>query len=159
MDETGQDKAGVRIFPPFIAGAGILAGGVLSQVWPMPLAPESWHDSLRLGGLFLIATWLAFAISAVLTFRRAGTNVNPTKPTTALAFGGPYKITRNPMYLGLVLLVVGSGFVLNSVWPILMAVPVLLLLRNAVILKEEQYLERKFGAAYTDYKARVRRWI
>ena len=122
----------------------------------MPILPASWGDSLRLGGLFLIAMWLALAISAVVTFRRAGTTPNPTKPTTALAFGGPYKFTRNPMYLGLFLLVLGTGFILNSIWPVLMAVPVLLVLRNAVILRGAS---AQFGAAYTGHKARVRRWL
>jgi protein-S-isoprenylcysteine O-methyltransferase Ste14 len=159
MDPIADDRSGVKILPPVVALIGILIGGVLNQLWPVPILPASWSDSLRLGGLFLIAMWLALAISAVVTFRRAGTTPNPTKPTTALAFGGPYKFTRNPMYLGLFLLVVGTGFVLNSIWPVLMAVPVLLVLRNAVILQEEAYLERKFGEAYTEYKARVRRWL
>jgi protein-S-isoprenylcysteine O-methyltransferase Ste14 len=125
----------------------------------LPLVPEGFRHAVRLGGLFLVGSWLALAISAVVTFRRAGTTPNPTKPSTALAFGGPYKITRNPMYLGLVLLVLGAGLVMNSIWLVLLAAPVAFFLRNAVILKEERYLERKFGAAYLDYKQRVRRWI
>jgi protein-S-isoprenylcysteine O-methyltransferase Ste14 len=112
-----------------------------------------------MGGLFLVVVWLLLGISAVVTFRRAGTTPNPTKPTTALAFGGPYRFTRNPMYLGLVLLVVGLALVMNSIWLVIMSVPVLLLLRQAVILREERYLEGKFGEDYLAYKKRVRRWI
>jgi protein-S-isoprenylcysteine O-methyltransferase Ste14 len=159
MPADPEDRSGVRIFPPVIAAGAVILGLLLRWAWPMPLVPEGMRHAVRLGGLFLIAAWLALAISAVVTFRRAGTTPNPTKPTTALAFGGPYTFTRNPMYLGLVLFVLGAGLVMNSIWLILMAAPVAYLLRNAVILKEEQYLERKFGAAYTEYKARVRRWI
>jgi len=159
VSATDGDTSGVRLFPPAIAAVALAVGLLLGWAWPLPLAPEGMRHALRLGGLFLIGAWLTLAISAVVTFRRAGTTPNPTKPTTTLAFGGPYKITRNPMYLGFVLLVLGSGLVMNSIWLILMAAPVVFLLRNAVILKEERYLERKFGAAYLEYKARVRRWI
>ena len=159
MSTADGDTSGVRIFPPVIAAVALIVGLLLGWAWPMPLVPEGLRHALRLGGLFLVALWLALAISAVVTFRRSGTTPNPTKPTTALAFSGPYKLTRNPMYLGLVLLVLGSGLVMNSIWLILMAAPVVFLLRNAVILKEERYLEAKFGQAYTEYKARVRRWI
>jgi len=159
MTRSG-DSSGVRIFPPVIAAAGILAGLALQWAWPMPIGcPAVWQPVIRCGGVLLIAAWLTLAISAIVTFRRAGTTPNPTKPSTALAFGGPYRFTRNPMYLGLVLLVVGVGLVVNSKWPVLMGVPVFVLLRNAVILKEERYLEAKFGAAYLEYKQRVRRWI
>jgi protein-S-isoprenylcysteine O-methyltransferase Ste14 len=153
------DTSGVRLFPPAISAVALVVGLLLGWAWPLPLVPEGFRHAVRLGGLFLVGSWLALAISAVVTFRRAGTTPNPTKPSTALAFGGPYRITRNPMYLGLVLLVLGAGLVMNSIWLVLLAAPVAFLLRNAVILKEERYLERKFGAAYLDYKQRVRRWI
>ena len=159
MTESGGDSSGVRIFPPVIAALGIIVGLVLEWRWPLPIVAEGTRPPLRLGGFFLVAVWLLLAISAVVTFRRAGTTPNPTKPTTALAFGGPYRFTRNPMYLGLLLLVVGLALVMNSVWLVIMSVPVLLLLRQAVILKEERYLEGKFGDDYLAYKKRVRRWI
>lgn len=112
----------------------------------MPIVDEAMRNPLRLGGGLLVALWLVLAISAVVTFRRAGTTPNPMKPTTVLAFNGPYRFTRNPMDLGLVLLVVGVDLVMNSIWLVHMGVPVLLVLPNAVIVKEERQLEGKFGA-------------
>lgn len=89
---------------------------------------------------------------------QAGTTPNPTQPSTALVTHGPFQFTRNPMYLAWELICVGVGLVANSLWPIVMAVPAGMVTRRLVIDKEEGYLAAKFGVAYRDYKARVRRW-
>ena len=83
----------------------------------------------------------------------------PIRPATTLVVSGPYRFTRNPMYLAWELIVIGVGLAANAPWVILMAIPAALLTRRLVIDKEERYLETKFGAEYLDYKARVRRWV
>ena len=151
--------SGVRVFPPAIAAAGIAVGLVLTFMYPVPIVePPAARTLLGLGIVFL-ALWLLLAVSANVAFRRTGTPANPYAPTKALAQHGPYRFTRNPMYLGLVLMTVGFALVMNSMWIVLMAVPVLLLLRNLVILKEERYLEGLFGDEYRAYLKRVRRWL
>jgi protein-S-isoprenylcysteine O-methyltransferase Ste14 len=81
------------------------------------------------------------------------------RPTTAIVFTGPYRFTRNPMYLGLALLQAGLAMVTNSLWPLLTLAPVIVAVRRLVIDREERYLEAKFGEEYRAYKARVRRWV
>ena len=100
---------------------------------------------------------MALDIWAVATFRRLGTTPNPAGPTTALAVGGPYRFTRNPMYLGLVFLMAGLAFLANALWPLVL-LPVVIV-RRAVIDREERDLTAEFGEEYLRYKARVRRWL
>jgi protein-S-isoprenylcysteine O-methyltransferase Ste14 len=152
-------SSGVRIFPPVIFAAGIAAGLLIQWVRPFPLVGPAWAPATRWAGVVLIAAWLALAIWAVATFRRAGTTPNPMRPTTALALGGPYRFTRNPMYLGFAFLQAGVAAAANSLWPLLALPPALWIVWRSVIRIEERYLEAKFGAEYVAYKARVRRWL
>jgi protein-S-isoprenylcysteine O-methyltransferase Ste14 len=94
-----------------------------------------------------------------MDFRRAGTSPDPHEPTTALALDGPYRLTRNPMYLGMALVQGGLALAGNALWPLLALVPVIWVIRTQVIDKEERYLEAKFGGEYRAFKERVRRWI
>ena len=153
------DTSGIRAFPPLIAAAGIAVGLALTFLYPVPIVDHTSERTLFGLGVVFLVLWLGLAISANLTFRRKGTPVNPYVPTTALAQGGPYRFTRNPMYLGLVLMTVGFALVMNSMWLILIAVPVMLALRSLVIVHEEKYLEGKFGDEYRAYSKRVRRWL
>ena len=151
--------AGIRVFPPLIAATGIALGLVLTFLYPVPIVEPPTTRALLGLGIVFFALFLLLAVSANVTFRRSGTPANPFVATKALAQHGPYRFTRNPMYLGLVLMTIGFALVMNSMWIVLMAVPVLLLLRNLVILKEERYLEELFGDEYRAYQKRVRRWL
>ncbi len=91
--------------------------------------------------------------------RRAGTNVRPDQPTLALVFDGPFRFTRNPLYLAATGLYLGIALLVDALWPLLLLVPVLAVLRWGVVAREERYLEAKFGEPYRAYKARVRRWL
>lgn len=91
--------------------------------------------------------------------RRAGTSVNPTQPTTTLILEGPYRFTRNPIYLGMTALYMGIAILANTLWPILLLPGALFVMTRGVIEREEAYLERKFGEQYVTYKEKVRRWI
>ena len=107
--------------------------------------------------LFIIAPLLA--IPAMWRMKAAGTNVHPSEPTTTIVRGGPYRFTRNPMYLALTLLQIGVAFVLNDAITFLFAAALALILHFGVILREERYLEAKFGEEYLSLKRSVRRWI
>ncbi len=90
---------------------------------------------------------------------QAKTNVNPSLPATTLVTDGPFRFSRNPMYLARTLLYVGLGLLANSLAVLLTAVPLLMVVQHGVIKREEHYLEAKFGDAYRQYRARVRRWL
>jgi protein-S-isoprenylcysteine O-methyltransferase Ste14 len=153
------DSSGVRLFPPGIYIGGLAIGYFLDWLRPIPIVPGPLGLALRILGVavLLAGAWLMF--TALTQFRSVGTSPNPTQATTALAFDGPYRLTRNPMYLGMTLLLVGFASVGNALWPLIAAIPAVWIIQTQVILREEAYLEAKFGSPYRDYQARVRRWL
>ena len=161
MSEPIGKSSGVRVFPPVIYAAGIGVAYLLHWYWPLrPMASGSVLLLIaRVVGWVFIAVSVGLPIWAAWLFRRAGTTPNPTRPTTALVFTGPYRFTRNPMYLGLALLQVGLALVTDALWPLLLLAPVVVAVRRLVIDREEGYLEAKFGDEYRSYKTRVRRWL
>ncbi|SMF12843.1 Protein-S-isoprenylcysteine O-methyltransferase Ste14 [Tistlia consotensis] len=158
---AGQDparSAGVVAPPPLIYLAALLLGLGLDRLLGLP--------GLGLGSGLRLAlaaacglVGLALAAPALLGFRRAGTQVEPWKPSSALVTGGPYRWTRNPMYLGLTLVYLAAALVAGSAAALVLLAPLLLVVRYGVIGREERYLEALFGQPYRDYKARVRRWF
>jgi protein-S-isoprenylcysteine O-methyltransferase Ste14 len=153
------DNAGVRIFPPGIFIGGLVIGYVIQWFWPLPILPADMTLAARVFGVLVFIIGICFIALAMGAFRRAGTSVVPVEPTTALTFEGPYTFTRNPMYLGMALILGGLAFAGNALWPLLMLIPAIVIVQTQVIAREEAYLERKFGAEYLAFKARVRRWI
>jgi protein-S-isoprenylcysteine O-methyltransferase Ste14 len=151
-----QDTSGVRFPPPLIYVAGFLIGYLLHRAVPLTLA--SWSSRKPLGWALVCVGTLLMA-SAVIAFRRAGTTPIPTRPTTTVVVHGPYRFTRNPMYLGWVIVYLGAVLLTNTVWPLALLPVVLVLINRAVIAREERYLEAKFGDAYRAYRDRVRRWL
>ena len=159
MTHNQSDTAGIRVLPPLVFLAGLIGGYVVWWFWPVPIVPGEWSFAIRvLGGVAVVlGLWLTF--SAVALFGRIGTSPDPREPTTALTVDGPYRFTRNPMYLGMALIQSGLALLGNALWPLLALIPVIWIIRTQVIDREERYLEAKFGNAYRDFKARVRRWI
>ena len=151
-------NAGVRFPPPFIFAGGFLAGWLLHRWWPLALCPTGSAIRPPLGW-GLLATGLALSFSGVATFLRARTAVIPHHPASRLVTSGPYRFTRNPMYLGLTLAYLGGTVLVNSVWPLLLLPLVLLVLTVAVIRREERYLAAAFADEYAAYRRRVRRWL
>jgi protein-S-isoprenylcysteine O-methyltransferase Ste14 len=143
------DSAGVRIPPPFIYLAGLLIGIYGGQSFARRFA-ETWLTGI--GFVFFLAG-LALAFSAIMRFRVRGTDVNPNRPVKTLVLDGPYRVTRNPMYVGLALVYSAIALWTASLWALVMLVPVLLLIRYAVIAREERYLTNKFGDAYLASRA------
>ena len=154
--EMQRDVPGVVAPPPLILLGFLLAGSALDWIRPLPLLPAAAQYAI--GGV-LIAVASAVAFSAIACFLRAGTNVPTRRPATALVIVGPYRFSRNPIYVGMILLLLGIGIMVDSLWILALAVPLALVLRYGVIAREERYLEGKFGDAYRAYRARVRRWI
>lgn len=152
-----QSTSGVRIFPPAIQIAAIALGFLLQ--WAVPVRMPSTLRPVMLAGYVVLAIALGLMAWSLRRMLQAGTTPNPTRPTTALLTHGPYRFTRNPMYLAWELIIIGVGLAANAPWVIVMAVPAAFLTRRVVIDKEESYLETKFGGEYRDYKTRVRRWI
>jgi protein-S-isoprenylcysteine O-methyltransferase Ste14 len=153
---SSPDKPGVIVFPPVLFLSALGLGIALQLKWPIPFGQTLLP---RIIGGILLVTSPFIAIPAFLTMRRAGTNVDPGKPSTVVVGDGPYRFTRNPIYLANTLLYMGLSLVFNAVWPLLTLVPSLLLLHWGVVLREERYLEGKFGEGYLAYKRRVRRWF
>jgi protein-S-isoprenylcysteine O-methyltransferase Ste14 len=150
------DTAGVVAPPPLIYLAGLAAGFGLEALLPGTSLPGAVRWVL--GGVFFVVG-LAFAASFNTAFARKGTAVEPWKPTTAIVTGGPFRITRNPAYLGMALLYVGIALLGDALWALVPLPVVLAVIDRMVIAREERYLERKFGREYLDYKGTARRWI
>lgn len=156
MAEDTRDIAGVIAPPPLIFAIPLIAGLVANWLRPLPILAGSaglWMGiALAIAGLWLIVT-------GMIEFRHANTAVVPFSPTTAIVSSGPFRFTRNPLYLGFVLIYIGVSLAANALWPLFLLPLAIVVLLGGVIKREERYLERKFGTVYTDYKARVRRWI
>jgi protein-S-isoprenylcysteine O-methyltransferase Ste14 len=150
-----RDAPGVIAPPPLIFLAGLALGFGLEALLPSASVP----GALEWSGVALILAGVALAASFVAAFRRAHTHVDPGKPTTAIVTAGPYRLTRNPGYLGMALAYIGIALAAGALWPLATLVPVVAVVDRAVIAREERYLEAKFGPEYLDYKARVRRWL
>jgi len=152
------DTPNVIVLPPLIFLGSLTLAALLEAILPLPLLPLAPEVGYGLGALFVLGG-LALLLLGARRFSAAGTNIPPTLPTTALVVTGPYRWSRNPLYLAMILMYVGLGIAALSLWALLLAVPLVLLLNYGVIVREEVYLERKFGADYRAYRARVRRWI
>jgi protein-S-isoprenylcysteine O-methyltransferase Ste14 len=153
-----HDHAGVIAPPPLIFATAFFAGYALDRLvgWPRPHGVMGLQLSLA---IFLALVGAGLGIAAVWEFRRARTNVLPERPTTALAEGGVYRFTRNPMYLGLACQYAALAVDLDH--PVILALlpPALLVIHFGVVRREERYLTAKFGVAYLNYRARTPRWI
>jgi protein-S-isoprenylcysteine O-methyltransferase Ste14 len=150
------DRPGVIALPPLIYLAALIAGVLLQRVLPLTLPVPT---AARWAGGALIAAGVALGIAGRAAFARAGTNANPMEPATALVTSGLYQRTRNPMYVGMTLLLVGLALAVRSGWLLVVLAPVLAVMHWGVVRREERYLARKFGAEYEAYRARVRRYL
>lgn len=150
-----QPPFGIK--PPLIALALIAVGLVVHILFPVQVLVSGWVQFTV--GLPVVALGI-FAIGAsARTFQRADTDDRFESPTSVIVSEGPYSFSRNPMYVGATVAFTGVALAVNTVW-ILVLVPVLLAyFWFGVVLREERYLQRRFGDAYVEYKSRVRRWL
>jgi protein-S-isoprenylcysteine O-methyltransferase Ste14 len=151
------NTAHVIIRPPLAWGLAVLAGLGLDWVVPLPFLPADLPVGW-LGALVFILALVLFAW-AIVTVTKAGSNVPTNRPTTTIVENGPYRFTRNPIYLGMFLGLIGLAIAFDNLWLLLTLVPFALVIRYGVVAREEAYLERKFGDVYRGYRSRVRRWL
>ena len=142
--------------PPLVYLTSLVSGAVMQLALPLPFLPATLAVAL---GVPLVAVAIALFSYSVAQFRAAGTPVPARKPTTVIVRTGPYHFSRNPIYLAFSVFQLGIAISVNSVWLLATLVGAVALIHYVVIPREEQYLERNFGAQYLDYKAAVRRWL
>jgi len=156
MPDPKTDTAGVIAFPPLLFVGALVLG--LVWHWFVPRHPFPALPSRIVGIVFVLggATLIAWGAR---TMRAAGTNIDPSQPAVALVTTGPFRWSRNPLYLANLIIYVGTTLVVDALWPFVLLVPLIALLEWGVIRREERYLSRTFGAPYDAYRARVRRWL
>lgn len=142
--------------PPLIYLAGLAAGFGLEALLPSASFPVGVRWGA--GGVLLLAG-ASLARSFFRALTDAGTTLSPYRSSSALVTAGPYRISRNPGYLGMALVYSGIAVAAGAVWPLATLAPTVAVIDRGVILREERYLESKFGAPYRQYKRRTRRWL
>lgn len=152
----GTLHAGVVAPAPVMYAAAMALG--LAAEFTLPTVPMPRTVTLWLGGAVIVLS-IPIVVSAIMALARARTAFDARKPATALVSDGAFHYSRNPTYLALTLLYVGIALVLGSPWVLLMGVPAVALTQWGVVLREERYLEAKFGEEYRRYKTNVRQWL
>ena len=159
MREASPHRPDIHIAPPIVFVAGFLFGFLLDRYLIAMRISGAASRSVALVGLVMMVAGAVLAIAGVLAFRRARTTILPFRAASAMVRDGPYRFTRNPMYVGMTLGYLGLSLAFNTAWPILLLPLVLVAMVKLVITKEEEYLEAVFGDDYRVYKRGVRRWI
>ncbi len=145
--------------PPLIYLVALIVGVALGLLVPLPWLGGVLADLLFAGGWIMIAGALALWFGAVRAMRRAGTTLNPRGTPEHMLTGGPFAVSRNPIYLSATLLLIGIALVTGNIWTLLMAFVAAFLTGKLAIDYEEKVLAERFGKKYRDYARRVRRWI
>lgn len=156
MEKQTSDSPHVVVPPPLIYIGGLFLPLLLHWIKPLEFLPGTFPLFL---GITLIVISVIFVATAMRSFIKEKTNIDVRKPTTHIVTTGPYRFTRNPIYLSMTLLVVSIAVWWNELWILVTLMPVLFIIQHGVIKREEAYLTKKFGEEYLNYKSRVRRWI
>jgi protein-S-isoprenylcysteine O-methyltransferase Ste14 len=156
---TDTGTAGVIARPPLLFLGALLTGLVLDRLVRLPFQLSGIGLAPWIVGGALILIGLALAGAGIRNFSRAATPVPTNQPTRALVTTGIHGWIRNPIYLGMFLVYGGIGVAARSPWILILTLPLAIAIRYGVVAREEAYLERRFGDAYRDYRARVRRWL
>ena len=155
--DNAADTSQVIVRPPLAWGLAVIAGLALNWLVPLPFLPVNVPAGSVGAMVFVLA--LALFAWAIVTISRAGSNVPTNRPTTTIVESGPYRFTRNPIYVGMFLGLIGLAIAFDNLWLLMMLVPFALVIRYGVVAREEAYLKRKFGDVYRGYRSRVRRWL
>jgi protein-S-isoprenylcysteine O-methyltransferase Ste14 len=160
MTETNEaaraDHAGVIVLPPLLYVAGLAVAFAINFLVPLPMR---FGPVGRVVGIALVLAAFMFAASARDTMTGAGTNVNPREPTLALVTGGPFRFSRNPMYVAITAGFIGMGLAMSTWWVFILLFPIAATMHWGVVRREERYLEAKFGEPYREFRRRVRRYL
>ncbi len=155
------EAAATRGFPaPLVFLLAFIVAAVLQRAVPLkPALPGVWGMvGLTIAILLLVAA-AGIGPPALMVMRKAHTSPSPYRPVNALVIEGPFKFSRNPMYLSMVLMFAAAAILFGIVWMLVLLPLVILVLNVVVIGREERYMEAKFGQAYRDYRGQVRRWL
>lgn len=158
MSDEQRDNPGVVAPPPLIYLSGLIIGLIFNYFFPAEIGFLPRLAEIITGIVFVAIAGFTIII-ALRAFSAVKTNVEPWKATTAIVSSSVYNFSRNPIYLAMTLLYLGAALLIDSLWVLLMIIPVLFLMTVGVIIREEKYLESKFGKEYLKYKKRVRRWF
>ncbi|HET9636793.1 MAG TPA: isoprenylcysteine carboxylmethyltransferase family protein [Gemmatimonadaceae bacterium] len=155
---TGErDAPDILILPPVLVGGTMIVGLIVHYLlWPVSILPMLLS---RVLGVVVFVSSGVLAHLAHRAMQRVGTNVLPTQPTLAIATDGPFRFTRNPLYIAAIGVYLGTTLWVNSLVMLLLIIPVALVLHWGIVLREERYLSAKFGGEYDAYRARTRRWL
>jgi protein-S-isoprenylcysteine O-methyltransferase Ste14 len=151
-----KDHANIKVPPPVLTLLHIIAAFLLARFVPLPFAVPLIIEYI---GFALVIIGFLLGLGAVVAFRRARTTLDPRSAVSSFVTSGIYRFSRNPIYLGFLLMVIGIPLNGGTYWGVILAPIFVLSCNQLVIQREEAYLEKKFGAAYTSYKSRVRRWL
>ena len=159
MTEEPIPHPGVKFPPPLLFVAGFLGGWAMHRRWPHRLVPGGGSDVAEIVGALIMALGLAIIGWAFSVFLAHRTAIYPNQPAARVVRDGPFRYTRNPMYVGMAMLYMGLAIVVNALLPLLLLPVVLSLLVTLVIEREERYLTSAFGQDYAQYCRDVRRWM
>lgn len=155
-----KDGADVAVFPPLLVLGMIVAGVLLDRFLPLlPAPPPPWSTAMIVAGCLLIAAAFGIIGMVIKRFEAAGTAIPPGQPTTVIVTDGLFGRSRNPIYVGFLLTMTGAALISAGLWHVLLLPALFAGLHYGVVLPEERYLRRKFGADYEAYCARVPRWL
>src|SRR5262245_20152319 len=141
--------------PPLVYSSSILAGALLTWLWPLPVALPA---AVPIGGAMVFASILLFLFS-VRALRAAGTPVPGNQPTTNIVRTGPYRFSRNPIYLSFFFVQLGIALWISRIWMVATLIPAAAVVSRVVVRREERYLESRFGQQYSSYRDSARRWL
>jgi len=154
--EANADRPGVAVLPPVLWFGTLLLGIAIQFIRPLVVpVPTPWR---WIAGVLAVAA-IAFGGAGRAAFARAGTNVNPLEPALRLVDSGPFRFSRNPMYVGMAIAYLGIALATRFGWLLVLFPIALVVMHRGVILREERYLTGKFGAPYVEYRRRVRRYL
>ena len=159
MSEASNDHPDVIVFPPLVPLVLLVLGIALQWLVPLDVLARADVMPRALVGAVTAAAGLVVMANGQRALVRLGTNVNPLRPTLALATGGVYRFTRNPMYVGVMTVLGGIALIFALDWLLLLMIPAAFVLHLGIVSREEQYLERKFGEEYRRYRARSPRYV
>ena len=159
MADLNADNPQLPVPPPLLPIAALVAAIILDWLLPLQFFGPAGVNLQAIVGVLLAAAGIWLAVTATRLFAREGTNVIPTQPATTIVTSGPYRFTRNPMYLGMVLSLLGVSLIFSLEWGVILTPVLWLALDRLIVVREEAYLRRKFGANYEALLNRTRRWF
>jgi protein-S-isoprenylcysteine O-methyltransferase Ste14 len=156
MVHGSGDVVAFRLWPPVAIGGPLVVAWILTGAWGDPIDLGGWRVPVGWVLILLFALWNGWAL---WLFARHETGLLPGQPTSEMIEHGPYRVSRNPLYVGLLALYLGLALLTPTFWGLVLFPVAVLLVFWGAIRPEERYLQERFGAPYDDYRRRVRRWL